>query len=421
MLERFTVARVLIVDEDSAGVALLRGGLIRAGFKFVFTETDPRRVLAGLPDVDPDVIILALHMAQLDGLAVLQQIRQFAPGEYLPVLIVSVDITEAAAEGALRGGAQDCVSKPFNEAEVLLRVQNLLETRFMYTTLRSSTVLAREGTREGRRLTRALLVEQDTVERLEDLDDLKDTLLQTVSHDLRNPISAVRWLTGLLAADARGTQPLTVEKKLEIIDKVEFTAEKMGDLLRDLLDSDPMQKNAELYPFYDVGELVERVLAGVDLARNHPVETDLGSVTTNIDPAHVERMVENLLTNAARHVPPGVPVWVKTAGSAAGGVLISVEDAGPGIVPEIAARIFQPSRRGTHNGSERLSLGLSLVSRFAQLHGGKAWLEERPGGGSAFRIFLPPPTPTPPDTDLGTTFPGTPLETTNGERHHRPR
>jgi two-component system sensor histidine kinase KdpD len=300
-------------------------------------------------------------------------------------------------------------------------VQNLLETRFMYTTLRSSTVLAREGTREGRRLTRALLVEQDTVERLEDLDDLKDTLLQTVSHDLRNPISAVLLLTSMLAADARGAQPLTVEKKLEIIDKVEFTAEKMGDLLRDLLDSDPMQKNAELYRFYDVGELVERVLAGVDLARNHPVETDLGSVITNIDPAHVERMVENLLTNAARHVPPGVPVWVKTAGSAAGGVLISVEDAGPGIVPEIAARVFQPSRCGTHNGSERLSLGLSLVSRFAQLHGGKAWLEERPGGGSAFRIFLPPPTPTPPDTDLGTTFPGTPLGSTNGERHHRPR
>jgi putative two-component system response regulator len=105
--------------------------LTRAGFKYVLTDTDPRQVLSGLAEVDPDLIVLALHMDHLDRFTVLEQIRRFAPGEYLPVLILTKDITAAALVRALRGGAQGFVSKPFNETEVLLRVQNLLERVFL--------------------------------------------------------------------------------------------------------------------------------------------------------------------------------------------------------------------------------------------------------------------------------------------------
>ena len=64
------------------------------------------------------------------------------------MLVLTVDITAAAIERALRDGAQNFIAKPFNETEVLLRAQNLLENRFMYTTRRSSIVLAREGRRQ---------------------------------------------------------------------------------------------------------------------------------------------------------------------------------------------------------------------------------------------------------------------------------
>jgi len=388
LLDRFAEARLLIVDDNPTNVALLKAVLSRAGFRNVFAETDSRRVLPRLPEVDPDLIILDLHMPHLDGFAVLEQVRQFAPGDLLPVLVLTADTTPAASDRALNSGAQDFVTKPFSNGEVLVRMRNLLRTRFAYTTLRRSLLRQREAAREERRLTVALNSEQEAVERLQLLDGLKDTLLQTVSHDLRNPISAVLMLTSILDADAKGTQPLSPEVRSTIIAKVALSARRMDRLLKDILDSDPMRSASADCGLCDVGEVVQRVLAEVDLRRDHPVETDIDSVKAVVDPAHLERIVENLLNNARQHLAPGVPIWV-CVGARPDGALISVEDAGPGVAPEIASGIFEPFRRGTTSGSGGLGLGLSLVSRFAQLHGGRAWVEQRAGGGAAFRVFLP--------------------------------
>ena len=377
------------MDDHPSNVALLKAVLARAGLKEIFTETDPREVLPRLAEVDPDLIILDLHMPHLDGFAVLAQIREYASSEYLPVLVLTADRTAAASQRALGAGAQDFVTKPFNNSEVLLRARSLLQTRFLYTSLRSSIVRhAGDGLREERRLCEALSTERESVERLQRLDGLKNTLLQTVSHDLRSPILAVLTMTDILAADARGARPLTVDMRSDLIAKVASSAKRMDRLLTDLLDSDPMRNPADRLVTCDVGELVRRVLATMDLAHDHPLETDIVSVVANVEPVHVERLVENLLSNARHHLNPGVPIWVKTA-RLADGVLITVEDAGPGIPPDVADSLFQPFRRGADAGVHGMGLGLWLVSRFAQLHGGRAWVDQRPGGGASFRVFLP--------------------------------
>jgi signal transduction histidine kinase len=389
VLDLLAEARVFVIDDTPSNVDLLRAVLTRAGLRQVFTETDSREVLPRLESVDPDLIILDLHMPHLDGFEVLDQIRKYASSDYLPVLVLTADTTAAASQRALGAGAQDFVTKPFNNSEVLLRARNLLDTRFLYTSLRSSIVhQAGEQLREERRLSEALFNERESVERLQRLDGLKTTLLQTVSHDLRSPISAVLTMTDMLAADARGTRPLTHEMRSDLIAKVGLSAKRMDRLLTDLLDSDPMQKPADRLLSCDVGELVRRVLATVDLSHNHPVETDIQAVQAYVDPVHVERIVENLLANARHHLDPGVPIWVKT-GTLADGVLITVEDAGPGVPPDVADSLFQPFRRGVDAGPQGMGLGLWLVSRFAQLHGGRAWVDQRPGGGASFHVFLP--------------------------------
>ena len=138
MLERFAAARLLIVDDNEANVALLRAVLTRAGIRNIFTETDSRQVLARLPDILPDLLILDLHMPRLDGFAILEQVKQFAVRDYLPVLVLTADMTAAASDRALRAGADDFVTKPFNNDEVVLRVRNLLETRLLFSTVRSA-------------------------------------------------------------------------------------------------------------------------------------------------------------------------------------------------------------------------------------------------------------------------------------------
>ena len=109
-----------------------------------------------------------------------------------------------------------------------------------------------------------------------------------------------------------------------------------------------------------------------------------------VDGAKVERIIENLLVNTTRHAGPHAQVWVR-AWQREDGVEIVVEDNGPGIDPEIREVIFEPFRQGPTRSahSPGTGIGLSLVRRFAELHGGKAWAEEREGGGASFHVFLP--------------------------------
>ena len=229
------------------------------------------------------------------------------------MLVLTADATPVASERALGSGAQDFVIKPFSIGEVLVRVRNLLRARFVYTALQSAIAHRREAVLRALWLTDSLNSEQQAAERLRFLDGVKDTLLQTVSHDLRNPIWAMLLLTDVLADDADGTRPLPADTRSGIISKIQHSARQMERLLEDILDSDPMRAVNGDHDPCEVGDVVNRVLAEVDLGRDHPLEVTIAPVQADVDPAHLERIVENLLSNARQHVAPGVPIWVTVA------------------------------------------------------------------------------------------------------------
>ena len=105
----------------------------------------------------------------------------------------------------------------------------------------------------------------------------------------------------------------------------------------------------------------------------------------------VVRIVENLLVNAVKHTPPDASIWVGAARTGEG-VVLRVEDDGPGVPPEEADRLFEPFERGAASApSPGLGVGLSLVARFAEAHGGRAWVGDRDGGGASFRVLFPDP------------------------------
>jgi signal transduction histidine kinase len=100
----------------------------------------------------------------------------------------------------------------------------------------------------------------------------------------------------------------------------------------------------------------------------------------------VERIIENLLTNAERHTPGHAQLWLDVTPTASGAELVVADD-GPGVPPELRRTLFEPFRQGPEAGrSGGVGVGLALVLRFAELHGGRAWVEERVGGGAAFHI-----------------------------------
>jgi signal transduction histidine kinase len=111
-----------------------------------------------------------------------------------------------------------------------------------------------------------------------------------------------------------------------------------------------------------------------------------------VDASKLERIVENLVANALRHTPAGAKVWVRTRPHDGGGLVV-VEDDGPGVLEELREAVFEPFRQGPSPSSHSpgVGIGLALVASFAELHHGRAWVEERPGGGASFHVFLPGP------------------------------
>src|SRR5713226_3465362 len=99
---------------------------------------DARQILALFSESRPDLILLDLVMPQLDGFAVMQQLQPLVPeGTYLPVLVLTADVSPMTRRRALAAGAKDFLTKPFDRAEVLLRIHNLLETRFLNLALQA--------------------------------------------------------------------------------------------------------------------------------------------------------------------------------------------------------------------------------------------------------------------------------------------
>ncbi len=384
-------ARILVVDDEPPNVRLLQRALEQAGYVNVEVTTDSRRVAGLLAEFEPDIILLALLMPYLDGFEVMDQLtRLVLPSTYLPILVLTADITDETKRKALARGAKDFLTKPFDLEEVLLRIHNMLETRQLHLQLRKQNEELEERVRiRTVELERALAAEREAAERVRELDELRSAFLTAVSHELRTPLTSV--LGGALTLEQQGAS-LSDEDRDGLVHGVVASARKLHRLLSDLLDIDRLVRGiAEpIRTPTDLGALISGAVAESEILGDHPVYVQADPVKLDIDAPKVERIVQNLVVNAGRHTPPGTPIWVETCREE-GGVLIIVEDAGLGVPEDLRTSIFEPFQQGEHRieHSPGVGIGLSLVSRFAQLHGGKAWVEERPGGGASFRVFLP--------------------------------
>ncbi|HWD99064.1 MAG TPA: HD domain-containing phosphohydrolase [Bryobacteraceae bacterium] len=158
-------SRILVVDDQEASVRLIEFLLEAAGFRQYASITDPRRILDLYATFRPDIILLDLEMPHLDGLAVIELLmNQFPPDSYLPILVLTGDVSAESRRNALRAGANDFLSKPFDRDELVLRVRNLLKTRWLHSQLRTNNrILEQKVSERTRQLAEAQL---ETLQRL---------------------------------------------------------------------------------------------------------------------------------------------------------------------------------------------------------------------------------------------------------------
>lgn len=165
-------ARILIVDDEKANVRLLEVILQQAGYTDVHTTDDARQALPLFCSIQPDIVLLDLSMPHLDGFAVMAQLQPEMNGSPIPILVLTADSTSASKHKALHEGASDFLTKPLDKIEVLLRLNNLLESRF-------HNVLLEEKVRERTRdLEKAQL---EIVARMTQLDEAQTEMLSRLA------------------------------------------------------------------------------------------------------------------------------------------------------------------------------------------------------------------------------------------------
>jgi EAL domain-containing protein (putative c-di-GMP-specific phosphodiesterase class I) len=132
-------ARVLVVDDHRPNVALLERVLLSAGVRTVYTLTDSRLAVQRCLELQPDLLMLDLHMPHVDGYAVLAGLQATLPADvFLPIIVLTADVSPQARERVLSAGAKDFLTKPFDPVETIQRVRNLLETRALYQVVQDS-------------------------------------------------------------------------------------------------------------------------------------------------------------------------------------------------------------------------------------------------------------------------------------------
>ncbi len=249
-------------------------------------------------------------------------------------------------------------------------------------------------------LERGRLMEQAEHARVQiEAEQFRNTLLSSVSHDLRTPLAVIRGAaTTLLDDEASLTETVRHDLTHAIVEETE----RLDRRVRDLLDMTRLESGAVRVrkEWQSAEEIVGAALNQTEARlAGRAISTDVPStLPVSCDSVLVQQVLVNLLENAAKYTPDGTPIDV-AARLLEGEVMFEVADRGPGVPPQERSLIFDKFHR---SGSERakggVGLGLTICRAIVLAHGGRIWVDERDGGGAAFRFTLPAvghPTPAP--------------------------
>ncbi|HEX2039508.1 MAG TPA: ATP-binding protein [Acidimicrobiales bacterium] len=231
------------------------------------------------------------------------------------------------------------------------------------------------------------------VTELQETLDLRRNLVMSLSHELRTPLTCVVGFADTLVAEWETLDDDDVRRVC--MRSIRENAHELRALVEQLLDFAESEAGRLTGTARERLPLASEVSAAVDalgpMLADRPVTVDIGEVEVDADPLLLRRTLANLLTNAAKHSAPGVPVAVRAV--AEGDVVrVEVEDAGQGMTADELAHAFEPFWRGetARSGAARGSgLGLALVREYVRLMGGEVVAESSPGAGARFSFTVP--------------------------------
>ena len=379
MVATADLPQVLVIDDELGPRESLR--MLLKPIYQVHTANSVEIGLKLLSEKKPDAIVMDIRMPGMTGIEGLRRIRQIDP--HLSVIMLTGFGALETAKEALRLGANDYISKPFDAREMREVISRNVERTRLHRTSESAAGEIKE-------LNSRLLQELAQKERLASLGQASAEFV----HDIGNPLTIVWGYVQLLAKKLEESEPtddpnaVSSNKELEII-------EQNVRLCRDLLTMWQSYGSVEATPhkLISISDIVREVVAGVGaMAKETPVELkcDVTEDPCSLkgDAVQITRAIQNVIINA-----------IQASGDRKGTVEVScirkdfyvdvrIADTGQGISPEQVARIFDPYFT-TKQGKSGTGLGLFITRKVVDDHNGSIKVDSTPGIGTTITIRLP--------------------------------
>ncbi len=362
------IGSVMVVDDHEPNRTLLREILELNGHRVVEC-TGGDEALAEVGRSPPDLVLLDVNMPGLSGLEVCRRLRADPVTASLPVILVtSLTHREQRLEG-IAAGANDYLTKPIDRSDLLLRVTNALHLRALHRTLDAQ------------------------YQHLREVENLRDSLVQLLVHDLRSPLTGIMAYLDLIRGDAMELSHPTL---LTDIEEMGRNVRQMAEMVSTVLDVSRLESAA--MPIHlvsvDLGALAADVILSLGGGQRVPI--DLAAppepVFADADPELIGRVLANLVGNAIKFTPREGRVGIEVRMTAAGPEA-RVSDTGPGIAPEYHAKVFEKFgqvSQGAMRSPRSSGLGLTFCKLALEAHGGTIGLESEIDRGSTFWFRLPP-------------------------------
>jgi signal transduction histidine kinase len=364
--------RLLIVDDEAAQLKALCETLEIEGY-ITTGYSSARQALASLREGEMDMLLTDLMMPEMDGISLLNAARQI-DGNLAGVVMTGHGTVDTAVK-AMQDGALDYILKPFKLTNVLSVISRALDVRRLR--LENAAMLDRE---------RGYIAE------LEQANQDLESFSCSVSHDLRAPLRAITGFCDLYLADYGQGIPAAGR---EMLDRVVTGAARMDQLIEDLLKFCRFSRQAMTKRTVDLDRIVQKVVEDLRQKESgRAVELHIGNLPgCEGDPSLLEQVFTNLLSNAFKFTRDRTPAIIEVGSCEMGGeVVLFVRDNGAGFSMQYADKLFGVFQR-LHSASEfeGTGVGLSIVQRVIQRHGGRIWAQSEPGQGATFWFTLTHP------------------------------
>ncbi|BCG47741.1 Chemotaxis regulator - transmits chemoreceptor signals to flagellar motor components CheY [Citrifermentans bremense] len=381
--------RVLIVDDEKVILDLTAIILKNRGYQ-VFTALSAQEGLDCIEKQSPELVLLDYMMPNMDGLTALKEIKRSYPDTY--VIMFTGKGSEEIAVELMKAGASDYILKPFNNQDLVDRIESVLKLRGIELQNRAllserERLLAeiadwnRELERRVQEKSEALRRAQVEVVQSEKLASL-GYLSAGMAHEIRNPLNSIALFVQLIKSG------LDEHERLDYVEKILKEVDRIDNILGKLLD-------ASKRPKFEISEVrVDRVLehtldAFTPQLRQKKIRavTDFKNIPPAIkaDPMEIEQIFTNLFLNSIHVMPEEGTLTVELEGDEQW-LTVRVSDTGPGIPPENLPNIFDPFFTTNSRGT---GLGLSVVLRIVKTYKGKIEVEKSDNSGTTFLVRLP--------------------------------